>query len=1212
MFFSTLIYPILNCVVSKLMSLQCFKPTALVRQNYLYLKVAVILVEFFLLFPIQAQVPAFDSEYDVCLKQSVDFINQSSNAVSYEWDFCSGDLGENNLDVVQKAFSSLSVPVGTSLVKFDGNWYGFVSNINNNSITRLNFGYSLDNQDPEIVNMGNVGGMLSGPQDLKAVVENGLIYIFVSNRTNNKLIRINLGNNINNSSPTTNVLLSGAADLLNNGIDVVFDGQNWIVFYTSQQAIRILRLGSSLSGLPSAADIILSSNIPGVNAIGDISIIKQGSSWYGFVVGYTSKTLHRLSFGINLFSDPIATNITIPALSSYVPYSISLKKEASKYLGFISTSSGDLIRTDFGTDVQNSYTFTVLGKYGMFVNTFKIEIEKEGSQWKSIMTSWSANRIFLINFPNDCGTNTQTSTEESPTIVYNQFGSYQTTLTAFGLADNESVTHPINVSNKESPIVSFDFSDEECAGVEISFSSSVDHPVVTYYWNFGDDNVSSVPNPVHQYSVSGAYSPQLVVENSLGCSNYVQHVISIYNEPVANFNFPETTPICTNQMYLFENISEIDVGSSVTWEWFVNGVMRSNAEDLDLEFNQTIQQDIMLRASIPGCENSIVKSVISVFEGSVVDFTSEGQCEDNTIIFSDNSTGDITSYHWNFDDGESSDVPNPVHNFHMQGVYNVTLQTTSPNGCQNTKTKSLPIYSLPQPTFQLALPPFSCSGSPSQFTDTTPNPTDSNITSWLWQFNDSGSSDNTSTLKNPVHTYSSAGQYDVALTATTNYGCENSITKSVTIAQSPLAEILNTPACDDVPVTFTTSSQSDIKSWSWQIGVTQFTTPEPVYVFNNPGSYTVDLNAVGNNNCIASTGKNVVVPLPLVPDFTVQKNCAGQEAEFTDATVVYEDPVSKYDWNFGDAATGEDSPVRHTYVNTGPYGVMQSVTTASGCNYKNTKSINVGVSPTASFTALPEVGVPPLSVTFNNTSSNANHYFWNFNDPNNSTSTEVSPQFTFLDYGNYVVDLTAFNAQNCSHTFSKVITAALPLIDVGLENLTISENINGLLTAQLIIHNKGNVTLQNLNLKINLSGIEIQQTVNEPVPPYSSILYTLDFNIVKGGQLEYLCVEARIEGDNNSEDNTLCSSIDNKVIVMAPYPNPSPGNIHLDWVSPADQSVQISIYDPLGKMVFENGVEASEGFNDTLLNLEELTAGVYFLVFRSAGIKQTQRFVIQR
>src|SRR6056297_1365129 len=51
-----------------------------------------------------------------------------------------------------------------------------------------------------------------------------------------------------------------------------------------------------------------------------------------------------------------------------------------------------------------------------------------------------------------------------------------------------------------------------------------------------------------------------------------------------------------------------------------------------------------------------------------------------TVQFTDESTGDITDYLWDFGDGETSTGHSPSHVFASNGVYTVSLTTTGPSG----------------------------------------------------------------------------------------------------------------------------------------------------------------------------------------------------------------------------------------------------------------------------------------------------------------------------------------------------------------------------------------------------------------------------------------------------------------------------------------------------------------------------------------------------
>jgi len=70
------------------------------------------------------------------------------------------------------------------------------------------------------------------------------------------------------------------------------------------------------------------------------------------------------------------------------------------------------------------------------------------------------------------------------------------------------------------------------------------------------------------------------------------------------------------------------------------------------------------------------------------DFTAdqtEGTCP-LTVKFTDQSTGEITSWFWEFGDGETSTEQNPTHTYNSTGYFTVSLTVTGPGG-SDTETK---------------------------------------------------------------------------------------------------------------------------------------------------------------------------------------------------------------------------------------------------------------------------------------------------------------------------------------------------------------------------------------------------------------------------------------------------------------------------------------------------------------------------------------------
>lgn len=344
--------------------------------------------------------------------------------------------------------------------------------------------------------------------------------------------------------------------------------------------------------------------------------------------------------------------------------------------------------------------------------------------------------------------------------------------------------------------------------------------------------------------------------------------------------------------------------------------------------------------------------------------------------------------------GTSSTNTNPSKVFSTPASYTVSLETTGTNGCVSKLSKNLTIYSKPQPNFSLNLPPFSCSGTPSQFANATPNPTDSNIATWSWNFGDAANGSSTS--KDPAYTYLNAGGYNVSLLATTNFGCSASVQKPVTISSSPVAAFTNTAACLNQGTKFTDASGGNLKSWLWTMGSSTYSFNNPTHVFASTGLQTVSLVVTGNNDCISSISKTVNVPVPVSVNFSIQNQCEDQPTAFQDTTPAGSDPAASWSWDIGGLSTKTGSSTSYTFPQSGTYAIKLNSVRQSGCTYSQTKSAVITPTPSAKFSTLPEWGTPPLSVQFVNESTGASTYQWKFNDKNNSTSTLASPPFSLM------------------------------------------------------------------------------------------------------------------------------------------------------------------------------------------------------------------------
>jgi len=141
-----------------------------------------------------------------------------------------------------------------------------------------------------------------------------------------------------------------------------------------------------------------------------------------------------------------------------------------------------------------------------------------------------------------------------------------------------------------------------------------------------------------------------------------------------------------------------------------------------------------------------------------------------TVEFDDLSTGEPTSWAWDFGDGATSAERHPRHTYERAGVYTVALTTANAGG-SSTITRLDHITVAPPrllPVADLAAQPTAgVSPLTVSFEDRTAN----DPIAWVWDFGDGG----ISFEQSPVHTYTAPGCYTVILRSTNAGGTDSTI-----------------------------------------------------------------------------------------------------------------------------------------------------------------------------------------------------------------------------------------------------------------------------------------------------------------------------------------------------------------------------------------------------------------------------------------------------
>jgi PKD repeat protein len=461
---------------------------------------------------------------------------------------------------------------------------------------------------------------------------------------------------------------------------------------------------------------------------------------------------------------------------------------------------------------------------------------------------------------------------------------------------------------------------------------------------------------------------------------------------------------------------DASTGSPISWDWDFGDGSTSADQNPSHIFSSPGFRKVTLIVTNNAGSRKAVKSIMIIPDAAAsIVFSPTTPGPGQNVQFADTSSGNPTSWQWDFGDGGASTSKNPSHVFMKEASYTVTLISSNSSGSkQGYKTKTVTVAAALAASFSYS-PASPAARQVVQFTDTSAGAP----ISWQWNFGDGG----TSTSQNPSHSYTTSGSKTVSLTATNASG-SNSTTKTVTVAAALAASFSFSPASPAAgqAVQFTDTSAGTPTSWQWNFGdgVTS-TAQNPSYSYATAGSKTVSLTAT-NASGASSTTKTVTVAAALAASFSYSpaSPAAGQAVQFTDTSVGV--PTS-WQWNFGDGVTSTSQNPSHSYATAGSKTVTLTVTNSSGSN-STTKTVTVAAGLTASFSFSPASPAAGQVVQFTDTSAGTpTSWQWNFGD--GVTSTSQNPSYSYATAGSKTVTLTVTNNSGSNSTTKTVTVVAV-------------------------------------------------------------------------------------------------------------------------------------------------------------------------------------------
>lgn len=617
----------------------------------------------------------------------------------------------------------------------------------------------------------------------------------------------------------------------------------------------------------------------------------------------------------------------------------------------------------------------------------------------------------------------------------------------------------IEVSSKVCDvIVNSNIADQDqeqiCDGLTVKFiNNSSPNTINNYFWDFGvsgiNSDTSNLFEPSYTFPDTGLYFISLIsFPDFLACTDTIIDTFRVKAllDPI----------IIQNGVFCADNRNiDLSIGGSIesyaTVKWNFGpmaSIQTSTSRNITgLSYPPGANSyPIELISEQNGCTDTLV-DVIIIYENLTADFTVSATtgCAPISFQFTSNVVANIEStisYLWNFGDGKTSTLANPVNMYTTNGNFNVSLQITTLGGCEETVIVSKPSLvnlgtSFSPDTASFTFDnPAGCFPHSVQFVNTS---IFSGIPNYLWNFGDGTSS----TATNPIKVYQADGVYDVSLTMTTTGACAQTVSSIVDDAikvsldsSTNIADFIvgQDTGCAPVEITFTNTSVFQGSAnflWSFGDGKTS-TEQNPTHLYETTGIYDVELILNATDKCIETVTKlkpSLIETSPIFStneinfDYFPKEGCPPLTVQFSDSSKFV--GKAKYFWDFGDGTLDTvQNPVK-IYNDTGRYSIGLLLIPFERCADTLVETISDGIRvlprPIAKIIASDSAStIKTASFIFSNNGSQfvtSSRYL--INGVEVAVADILNHQFT--DTGSFVVDYIASNSFGCEDTSSAKI-----------------------------------------------------------------------------------------------------------------------------------------------------------------------------------------------
>ena len=483
-----------------------------------------------------------------------------------------------------------------------------------------------------------------------------------------------------------------------------------------------------------------------------------------------------------------------------------------------------------------------------------------------------------------------------------------------------------------------------CLGDETTIWQNSLIKIDSLQWTINGLPVSQKDSFNYAFNQRGTYQLSYKGKDLVGCE-YERSKTIYVSKPQASFSY-NLLGNCLPVDIRMNNTSIFD--TTIAHNYFLmGGIDTVFAPDNIYTYTDGGTKSITLYTeNVFGCSDTVIASNLfdlQPFDVAIRTISNNNICEGRTILFRNVSSDRNHTFVWNFGDGDTllSNQDSVYHTFDSTGIFNVKLRGQNANSCVLFDSVLFRVEANPVVGFTADTMISSCYPLEVQFQDTSAG----NIVKWFWQI---GS--NFSVLDDPRFIFENVGKFDVSLRVETANGCIDSIFKSEYIqTNGPQASfsIDKKAGCVNEPFTFTLNSQQNVDSYVWDFGDgnTQSGGTVATHSYRTIGKVYVSLILSDASGTCTIPIRDSIQIFDVLADFTMPNDtgCAPYSSTFINTSL----NANSLSWDFGEGSTSTQQQETIQYNTPGQYFIRLAITSAIGCIDTVIKPLTVFENPIA-------------------------------------------------------------------------------------------------------------------------------------------------------------------------------------------------------------------------------------------------------------------------